>query len=193
MLSNHTWNNLRLDNSLLIKKSPSGFRIFGQILAFQKKKSSNVQYCIRTFALTRIWTPSAALFWKKNQWMNFNTCFIATGGISQIPRKRQWRGSSFATDLRFTIRSETCKLCGCQIVKKWSLLSFSSRSYCAAAWLIQSQIVRTVSIDAPMENVMIAVGMCIANLEVPVVDAPFAEIIIANPNAILLLDGIVVM
>ena len=44
-----------------------------------------------------------------------------------------------------------------------------------------------------MENVMIAVGMCIANLEVPVVDAPFAEIIIANPNAILLLDGIVVM
>ena len=58
---------------------------------------------------------------------------------------------------------------------------------------MQSQIVRTVSIDAPMENVMIAVGMCIANLEVPVVDAPFAEIIIANPNAILLLDGIVVM
>ena len=58
---------------------------------------------------------------------------------------------------------------------------------------MQSQIVRRVSIDAPMENVMIAVGMCIANLEVPVVDAPFAEIIIANPNAILSLDGIVVM
>ena len=58
---------------------------------------------------------------------------------------------------------------------------------------MQSQIVRMVSIDAPMENVMIAVVMCIANLEVLVVDAPFAEIIIANQNAILLLDGIVVM
>ena len=156
---------------------------------------SSIAYCIlHTYFRSHSYLDTfSSIVLKKNQWMNFNTCFIATGGISQIPRKRQWRGSSFATHLRFTIRSETCKLCGCQIVKKWSLLSFSSRSYCAAAWLIQSQIVRTVSIDAPMENVMIAVGMCIANLEVPVVDAPFAEIIIANPNAILLLDGIVVM
>ena len=40
---------------------------------------------------------------------------------------------------------------------------------------------------------MIAVVMSIANLEVPVVDAPFAEIIIVNPNAILSPDGFVVM
>ena len=40
---------------------------------------------------------------------------------------------------------------------------------------------------------MIAVVMSIANLEVPVVDAPFAQTIIAYLNAILLLDGFVVM
>ena len=44
-----------------------------------------------------------------------------------------------------------------------------------------------------MDNVMIAVVMSIANLEVPVVDAPFAETTIANPNAILSPDGFVVM
>ena len=55
--------------------------------------------------------------------MHFNTCFIGTGGISQIPRTTEKTGIekgplflALVQHLRFTIRSETYKLNGSVVV-----------------------------------------------------------------------------